>query len=155
MSEKVAIVGSRQGADFEHVESFVRALHAQQPDTILVSGGAAGVDTTAEQEWLRLGGVVWSFRPVRLEDYNFDPQYGVEKWELGTPQPKKYLLAEEPTWGDFSSAANFRDMLIAAACDRLVAFYRAGKSRGTAGTVLFAQNEGKPVYEYEVERWAA
>jgi predicted Rossmann fold nucleotide-binding protein DprA/Smf involved in DNA uptake len=46
VSERIAVVGSRQGADLEQVERFVRALHSRQPSSLLISGGAAGVDKT-------------------------------------------------------------------------------------------------------------
>lgn len=145
MSEKVGVVGSRQGADLDHVRSFVRALHERQPDTTLVSGGGGDVDNAAEQEWLRLGGRVQSFRPVQLPD----DSYGVELWDLGGEQPMKFLLTQEPTWANFASAANYRDMLIAEAVQRLVVFYRRGKSRGAEGTAFFARVQGREVYEYE------
>lgn len=154
MPEKVAIVGSREGADLEHVVSFVQALHAKQPDTILISGGAPGVDTTAEQAWLTLHGEVWSYRPKKLEDYNHDPQYGIEKWELGAA-PRVFDLISEPTWADYRSACLYRDWLIAAECERLVAFYRHGKSPGAAFTAELATNWGKHVYEFENDRATA
>lgn len=45
MGERVAIVGSRDYADLERVRAYVRALPL---DTVIVSGGARGVDTAAE-----------------------------------------------------------------------------------------------------------
>ena len=44
---KVAIVGSREYPDLEQVREYVRGL---PPGTIVVSGGAVGVDKVAEQE---------------------------------------------------------------------------------------------------------
>lgn len=44
---RVAIVGSRDYPDLEQVREYVRGL---PPETIVVSGGAAGVDRTAELE---------------------------------------------------------------------------------------------------------
>src|SRR6185312_15053079 len=46
MSEKVAIVGSRDYPDLAQVRAYVASLPA---DTIIVSGGARGVDTAAEE----------------------------------------------------------------------------------------------------------
>lgn len=46
MSEKVAIVGSRDFADLDLVRAFVAAL---PPDAIVVSGGGGDVDKTAER----------------------------------------------------------------------------------------------------------
>jgi len=44
---KVAIVGTRTYPDLEQVRKYVRDL---SPDDIIVSGGAKGVDETAEGE---------------------------------------------------------------------------------------------------------
>jgi len=44
---KVAIVGTRTYPDLEQVREYVRKL---SPDDIIVSGGAKGVDETAEDE---------------------------------------------------------------------------------------------------------
>ena len=43
---KVAIVGSREGFDYQAVADYVRAL---PPGTVIVSGGARGVDSYARQ----------------------------------------------------------------------------------------------------------
>ena len=43
----MAIVGSREFGDLEQVREYVRGL---PQDTIIVSGGAGGVDITAERE---------------------------------------------------------------------------------------------------------
>ena len=44
---KVAVIGSRDYPDMEQVREYVRGL---PPDTIVVSGGARGVDKVAELE---------------------------------------------------------------------------------------------------------
>ena len=44
---RVAIVGSRDYPDMNRVWQFVTQLAARRPDTIIVSGGARGVDTVA------------------------------------------------------------------------------------------------------------
>jgi predicted Rossmann-fold nucleotide-binding protein len=149
LSERVAIVGSRDGADLELVAKFIHALHERQPDTVLVSGGAVGVDATAEQEWLSLGGRVLSFRPVKLPDSD---DYGVERWELGGPDPKMYRLLDQLTWATYSGACFNRDWLIAENADRLVAFFRRGRSRGTGMTLDRANGLGCPTYVYEPEQ---
>jgi hypothetical protein len=146
VSERVAIVGSREGADLDEVRAFVRALWEKYPDTILVSGGAKGVDQAAEQEWLALGGQVESLRPVQLGP----DHYTVEKWYLGGPTPSVYTLANEPTWENYKSAATYRDILIAETADRVVAFTARPLTRGTAFTVESARETyGKPTYVYE------
>ena len=49
---KVVIVGTRTYPDLEQVRKYVRDL---SPDDIIVSGGAKGVDETAEGEARKLG----------------------------------------------------------------------------------------------------
>ncbi|ANS04957.1 DNA uptake Rossmann fold nucleotide-binding protein [uncultured Mediterranean phage] len=57
---KVAIVGTRTYPDLEQVRDFVRQL---SPDDIVISGGAKGVDETAEDEARKLGMEVISVTP--------------------------------------------------------------------------------------------
>jgi YspA, cpYpsA-related SLOG family len=56
---KVAIVGSRYFVDLEMVRKYVRSLPAE---TIVVSGGAMGVDRAAEFEAAKLGLTVISHK---------------------------------------------------------------------------------------------
>jgi len=49
---KVAIVGSRHYPNLERVRKYVRKL---SPNDTIVSGGAKGVDQTAEDEARKLG----------------------------------------------------------------------------------------------------
>ena len=49
---KVAIVGTRTYPDLDQVREYVRKL---SPDDIVVSGGAKGVDETAEDEARKQG----------------------------------------------------------------------------------------------------
>lgn len=143
--ERVAIVGSRQGADLQAVRAFVIALHEKYPDTILVSGGADGVDHEAEQTWLSLGGRIVSFRVRQIEG-----GYGVEKWELGGSQPRLFLLANEPVWADYTSALFYRNLLVAEECDRLVLFHKRGwRGGGSMAADSAKVAYEKPVYEYE------
>ena len=144
--EYVAIVGSREHADLEHVAAFMRALYKKQPDTIVVSGGADGVDMTAEQTWLSMGGNVVS---LRVEYYAPERGYRIARWELGRQNSRKFVILEGPSFEDYKSGLLYRDLLVAEMCNRMVAFYRKGKSSGTRITVGFARDEQKDVYEYE------
>jgi predicted Rossmann fold nucleotide-binding protein DprA/Smf involved in DNA uptake len=141
---KLAVVGSRQGADLEHVKEFLRGLYELQPNTVLVSGGANGVDQTAEQAWRESGGRVLSFRPKKLDDEN----YGIEVWELDD-RPRVYLYEGYPTGRTYKDAAFLRDILIAETCDRLVAFYKRGRSWGAGFTEGWAHDMGRPTFAYE------
>ena len=59
-SKYVAIVGSRNFSNLKQVREYVRSLPS---DTIIVSGGAKGVDSTAEIEARKCGFEVISFLP--------------------------------------------------------------------------------------------
>jgi hypothetical protein len=150
---KVAVFGSRQGYDLDRVARWVVKLWEKQgKDTILVSGGAEGVDRMAEQTWLALGGQVKSFRPVKTGgDLTSEDEYGIEVWELGGEHPTVSRPGNEPRFADYTSAATYRDMLIAEEADRGMAFW-ANKSRGTAGTITFFEVQGKPIYVAEEAR---
>lgn len=144
----VAVVGSREGVSLDRVAKWIDKLWAKDRTITLVSGGADGVDRCAEQTWIHFGGSVISFRPKRLPDFQFDPVYGVEVWNLSPEKHTIHVPDELPTWGDYASACNFRDMLIAEKADRCVAFWN-GASRGTAGTIFFFEQLGKPVHVFK------
>lgn len=154
MSDCVAIVGSREGANLDHVEGFVADLWRKFPDTTLISGGAPGVDQAAEKCWLEFGGKVKSLRPVKIDTLaNGDESWGIECWELGGDAPRMYRLVNELTFGNFQSAAIYRDILIAEAADRVVSFMRSGGSRGAGFTAEMAEFAyEKPTYRYVAER---
>lgn len=65
MGERVAIVGSRKFPDLERVRAYVRSLPA---DTVIVSGGASGVDTEAEMEADMRGIAVVVYQPLYGSD---------------------------------------------------------------------------------------
>jgi len=52
MGKRIAIVGSRGFPNLDQVHEYVRSL---PPDTIIISGGARGVDRAAEYEAKRIG----------------------------------------------------------------------------------------------------
>lgn len=54
---RVAVIGSRGYARLDVVERFVRSLPT---GTVLISGGASGVDQMAERTWAACGGEVFS-----------------------------------------------------------------------------------------------
>jgi predicted Rossmann fold nucleotide-binding protein DprA/Smf involved in DNA uptake len=138
----VAVVGSRDWPDLERVQllvrAFVRAFAAKYPDGALVSGGARGVDRTAEQQAARCGLRVYSFRPrerpdgryevVLVDGEDFVPYGGGNTY---------------PTWG---SAAFARNRMIVQHSSRVVAF-NAG-SKGTSATVAAARAARVDVHEY-------
>ena len=144
--ERVAVVGSRKGADLHAVRSFLDRLHRKSPDTVVVSGGAAGVDTAAEQHWLGLGGRVISFRPYASTPECFWVQ------ELGLVPPfrteKPYArFHREPSWATYNGALFWRNKLIAAKCNRMVWFMAEPPTAGTMLARDCADAEGKPRYD--------
>lgn len=143
----VAVVGSRKGAVLSDVTAFLFSLAQSEHHAVVVSGGAQGVDKTAEQEWLRLGGKVVSLRPINLAAPNGTPDWWVERWKLGDGTGYVETL-RDCSFADFTSCAVYRDMLIAESCDKLVAFQSDPTSSGTSITVGFAKSAEKPVYVY-------
>jgi predicted Rossmann fold nucleotide-binding protein DprA/Smf involved in DNA uptake len=117
---RVAIVGSRAYPGEPTVRAYVRTL---PPGTIVVSGGARGVDSWAEDE-ARIQG----FTVIRL-------------------RPREVVIRSK----GFAAAAHARNREIAEACDRLAAF-SVGQSRGTASTVGYARELGRPVEVFEWPR---
>jgi hypothetical protein len=109
---RVAIVGSRDYPHFDHVFAFVDQL---PPDAIVITGGAKGPDTWAEQRARKRGlqGVVHRAH-----------------WKVG--------LLHDPLAG-FK-----RNSVVVADSDVVVAFWD-GKSTGTADTIRKAANEKRSV----------
>lgn len=138
MGERVAIVGSRNYPDEAEVFSYVLSL---APDAIVVSGGARGVDETAEGAAKARGLGVISYRPVK--------RHG--RWRIAKivrPDTEAIGTVLEPeTFTSFGAAAYFRNGLIVAAADRVVAFWD-GKSPGTRNTRMLAKESGKPLETY-------
>lgn len=145
MSERIAVVCAREGVDVWAVTAFMGALWQQQPDSILISGGATPEKQLVEDYWLANGGPVVSWRTRKLGDET----YSVVRWEgSGGAFQKVWTPAQEPTWRDASSAFHYRDILIAEECERLVAFFGQFRSRGAGFTAAYAKDIGRDVYEY-------
>ncbi len=120
MSERVAIVGSRDYPHPKRVGDYVRGLPA---DSIVVSGGCANSpDEWAERAARARGLKVWIF-PVDT---------------VGLPEDGDERRIE------FGKRAYARNAKIVTACDRVVAFHD-GESRGTNNTINLARRHGKPV----------
>ena len=52
---KLAVVGSRDYHDEKRVRRFIRRVAEKRPDTVIISGGARGVDTWAVDEACKMG----------------------------------------------------------------------------------------------------
>ena len=83
----VAIWGSRAWRDLRRVDRFIVQVAAKHPRAIILSGGARGVDRTAEQAGVRLGLRVASLRPESLV-----------RWERPRrPRTVRFLDPDHPT----------------------------------------------------------
>lgn len=110
---KVAIVGSRGWTDFDAIWEYVQRLPR---GTVVISGGARGVDEAAERYARTWGYVTVTVRPAwRARNGHVDMRAGFR-----------------------------RNRVIVELSDRVVAFWD-GQSRGTANTVAWARKLGKPV----------
>lgn len=111
---KIAVVGCRRFQNFTFISDELDKL--DPPPTMIISGGADGVDSIA-YHYARKKGITFVCHPP-LED---------EKEKMG-----------------FSRSAKRRNLRIAEHCEHLVAF-PSGQSKGTWHTVSLAKKLGKPV----------
>lgn len=142
--QTVAIVGSRFGVDQTKVEAFCASLFEKYPQTVVISGGAKGTDTFAEQAWRKLGGEVVSLRVKEHPHGGF----GVMRYELRDhPLSTVYdlTLQGHPTWEEAEGALFYRSMLVADEAEVAAVFWN-GKSAGTRWTMDFFKGRKKPVY---------
>jgi hypothetical protein len=112
---KVAIVGSRAWPDPIRVRNYIVEHVAGRAE--VVTGGARGVDEVALRICIDVGVPIYVIPP---------------------PGPA------QGHHGTYGQACAIRNRWIAEHCDRLVAFWD-GASRGTAMTIKFAHQLGKPV----------
>lgn len=139
--KKIAVFGSREWPRLQDVALKVNELFEKHGEFILVSGGATGASTVAEQTGMEFGMPVISFRPVQLAPVGFDPQYGVDEWRLYRGSGK-IVNHYDPTWADWSSAAGFRSMLMAERADFGYAFWD-GHSAGTGHEIGLFETANK------------
>lgn len=109
---KIAIIGSRDYPHLNHVRTYVESL---PPETIIVSGGARGVDQEAEKEAKRCGLKTIVFHVNWRPNGVFDRSAGMK-----------------------------RNKLIIAEADQIVAFWD-GKSPGTRNSINRAKRANKPI----------
>lgn len=112
---RVAVVGSRRRRDRDAVAAYVAALPA---GTVIVSGGAAGPDTFAEEAGRACGLAVVVHRPD---------------------------LAAVRNRGEAARRYHDRNQRVVEDADRVVAFVAADRRGGTEDTIRRARRAGKPV----------
>jgi hypothetical protein len=117
----VGIVGSRNFTDKKYFLKMVKqfipvSLDSKTDDVVVVSGGAKGTDTLAEQFTIKF--------------------YTEEPWIF---EPEQEIIKKE----GFATAAHARNQEIVNAADYIIAFWD-GKSRGTRDTINRAAKAKKP-----------
>jgi predicted Rossmann fold nucleotide-binding protein DprA/Smf involved in DNA uptake len=118
------------------VASMVRGL---APGSLVVSGGARGVDRTAEEAALARGLPVTSYRPRKDAGFHV-----IDKHEFSSTGEEVVTQVESPyPLISFRDAAFFRNGLIVAESDRVAAFW-TGSSNGTANAINHALRQQKP-----------
>ena len=119
---KVAIVGSRGYPRLDLVTKYVQGLPR---DTVIVSGGAPGVDECAAAAASLFG----------LQVIEFIPEW--DKYKPADPRKK-------------NPAGMIRNTEIIKEADRVVAFHSAA-SKGTANSIMKARKAGKPVIVFDAQ----
>lgn len=143
----IAIVGSRGYPHLEDVTALVEKIAADNPCAVIVSGGAKGVDKTAEDAANKVGLEVASYRVRKIGNEDF----GIEEWyfsRLGGGKVR--LMIEEPTWGNYDSALLYRNMLIAERAVRMVVFHTRYLS-GTWHALDAREVMKRPIKKYGVD----
>lgn len=150
---RVAIVGSRDWADLDRVCQFVKALAKKYPRAIVFSGGARGVDETAEEAAYLSGLSVVSYRPVRIAESD-EAECWTVRISTDRQSARDWVLEKRsvpaPTFGSFRAAAFFRNFWLSEDGEQIVAFQRNG-SRGTQNTIDNARSLGKEPHIYREE----
>jgi YspA, cpYpsA-related SLOG family len=116
MSQHIAIVGARRRTDRETIERLVAGLPA---DTVIVSGGAIGPDTWAEEAARKRGLATKIFRPD-LHDVDTLSQ------------------------GQITRRYHARNQQIVDAADEVFALVAPDRKGGTEDTIRRAERKGIP-----------
>lgn len=139
----VAVVGSR---DFPDLVAVRRYVAGRKDGAIVVSGGARGVDRTAEEEALECGFGLVSIFPYEFDDMDGGKSYAIDYHCVG--KDAKQLAIDRDLWNvkkpwyrTFAQAARIRNGVIVGLADHVEAFqYRA--SRGTQNAIEHAKKQG-------------
>jgi len=124
---KIAIVGSREFTPSILIEETMNRIFSKHHNDILISGGAKGVDSIAEQivdKWNKMG-YYYSKTPYQFQKIIF-----------------------KPDWDKYGKSAGFiRNKLIINEADRVIAFWD-GKSKGTKHSIDLSIAQNKPIDIY-------
>lgn len=142
----LAVFGSHKGGiNRTLIEDYLTERF--DPRVTVFSGGAAGVDTYAEEVWGQLGGTVISFRPRRIKGTD-EFSYERHILEPGKP-PVVWRPNDALTFLDWESAAFYRSWVMADEAERGVCWIH-GWSPGSRFTIDRLRAQGKPVVVKEV-----
>lgn len=140
---KVAIVGSRNYPNLQEVERFVHSLARKYPEAMIISGGASGVDITAEEVAYSMMMPVRSYRPKKAARHYFVLVKETGRRDISVRDEE----GRQKTFRSFGEAAFYRNGLIISDADQVVAYHYQG-SRGTADSITKARAIGVPVTVY-------
>jgi hypothetical protein len=142
----VVVVGSRPPKKDAPWEAWDRWLRLERAcidfvstlpaGTVVVSGGARGIDQLAESTGWVVGHDVHSYRPTQLPA---SPIWRVVRWTNPDGVGQEWLPLDFPS---FAAAALWRNGEMVRAADGVKAFWD-GHSRGTADTIRKARAAGK------------
>ena len=123
----------------------MRELARETLATVLISGGAIGVDRTAEETARACGLRVISLRPRKVKY-----RYGVDRHVWDRKGDLTVYRDDFDEYFDFRAAAFDRNRLIVAYAERIYAFWNE-RSTGTAHALAEARTRGKPVCIYNAD----
>lgn len=148
MKTKIAIVGSRshpnpKKAVYELMEERVLSTPTEQlvAPTVIISGGARGVDYEAEMYGMEHGLQVISFRP-----WGKTAPFTIAKFTFEGQTYKGAIKdLDQRSFGSFRDAAMARNELIVEEAEEIYALWD-GKSPGTRNTIMTAMRAKKPIW---------
>lgn len=137
----VGVVGSRDFPTLHLVSRYVEQIAAKYPNARILSGGARGVDTLAEDHAVRCGLEMVSYRPYEYENMRFEPEFSIEV----VSHPEHLRLERRinpPHFKKWTGAAFCRNGWIVQDADHIVVFWD-GRSSGADNMTEQATRAGK------------
>ncbi len=132
---KFAILGSRDYPELDAVRAMVKLIDQRYPNSSIISGGAFGVDRTAERTAAHLEMEWHSYRPEKKGSSQFQILYFKNGQEIGNLKG---------AYASFRDAAFARNKMIIKGADVVIAFW-FNKSSGTRNSIETAYRLDKTV----------
>ncbi len=142
----VAIVGRREASRRGRFLTLQLAMRLARAGFTVVSGLALGIDTAAHQGALEAGGATVAVLGSGLRRvYPSSNRERAERIEVAGA-----LISQvHPDWGANAQRLVARNRIISGLAQRIV-LVESGASGGAMHTVRFAQEQGKPVYTFDL-----